>query len=72
MKALLRCAAILFALLIIGAGAAFVRGSLETFPTQEQQDEVKLVYGMTFVAFALIELGALLWLRKLSRQGSQT
>jgi hypothetical protein len=66
-RALLWCAAILLLLLMLVSGAAFVRGSLELFPTEEQESKVRLVYGSAFVVFGLLELAVAIWLRRVSR-----
>ncbi len=36
-------------------GAYFLHGSLEQFPTEEQQGKVRIVSGLGFILFALLE-----------------
>jgi lysylphosphatidylglycerol synthetase-like protein (DUF2156 family) len=58
--------AVLLLLLLLLSGMAFVHGSLELFPTEEQQDKARLFFGSAFVLFALLELVAVaaLWLTR--------
>jgi hypothetical protein len=65
MKGVLRCVAVFLAVLMIVSGVALVRGSLEVFPTEEQQEKVRLVYGMALALFAVLEMGTFRWLRRL-------
>ncbi|MBY6111564.1 hypothetical protein KUV74_14280 [Halomonas sp. DP1Y21-3] len=56
MRILLWCVAVLLLLLMLLSGAGFLHGSLELFPTEEQQRQVRWVYGVAFVGFATLEL----------------
>jgi hypothetical protein len=59
--------AVLLLLPLLIRGVAFMRGSLELFPTEEQQDKVRLVYGSLFALFAALELATVLcWYRRRS------
>ena len=44
--------------------AYFVHGSLEEFPTDEQQDKVRLVSGLAFLIFAGLEVLVIVALRR--------
>jgi hypothetical protein len=63
MKTILWSVASLLAILLVASGFAFVRGSLELFPTEEQHDKARLVYGAVFIVGALLEFAVA---RKLS------
>lgn len=55
-------------LLVLDA-AYFVHGSLEMFPTEEQQSKVRLVTGCTGAVLILLEAGlsvVFLWLRRIA------
>ena len=62
MRILLWCIAVLLLVLMLLSGAGFLYGSLELFPTEEQQRQVRWVYGVAFVAFALLEVLVAVWL----------
>ena len=62
MRTLLWCVAVLLLLLMLLSGAGFLQGSLELFPTEAQQRQVRWVYGAAFVAFATLELLVAVWL----------
>ena len=62
MRILLWCVAVLLLLLMVLSGAGFLHGSLELFPTEEQQRQVRWGYGAAFVGFALLELLVAVWL----------
>ena len=70
MRVLLWCVAALLVLLLLVSGTAFVRGSLELFPTEEQAGKVRLIYGAAFAVFGLLEFAVVVWLRRVSRQPS--
>ena len=52
------------------AVAYFFRGSLEAFPTAEQEDKVRTVAGFLAAMLALAELGLWWLLRRLDRANS--
>lgn len=56
-------------LLLLLDVAYFARGSLELFPTAEQEDKVRRVTGAIAVLLAGIEVGLWWLLRKLCRNG---
>lgn len=62
MRVLLWCAAVLLLLLMLLSGAGFLQGSLELFPTEEQQRQVRWIYGAAFIGFAVLELSVVMWL----------
>ena len=64
MKAILWFVASLIVILLVASGLGFVRGSLELFPTEEQHDKARLVYGCLFVVGSLLAFAIA---RKLSR-----
>ncbi|MAY73049.1 MAG: hypothetical protein CME82_16540 [Halomonas sp.] len=73
-RILLWCVAVLLLVLMLLSGAGFLQGSLELFPTEEQQRQVRWVYGAAFVAFALLELLVAVWLwreRRVRRAGGR-
>lgn len=45
--------------------AYFVHGSLEEFPTDEQQDKVRVVSGIGFLVFASLETVVIVALRRM-------
>ena len=45
-------------------GAYFLNGSLEQFPTAEQQSTVRIVSGFGFIVFALLEAIVIISLRR--------
>ena len=66
---------VIWILMVVGgvllalAAAYLVRGSLEAFPTAEQQDKVRTVAGVLVAVLAVVEF-ALWWLlRRLDRTG---
>ncbi|WP_306169408.1 hypothetical protein [Halomonas sp. MMSF_3323] len=62
MRTLLWCVAVLLLVLMLLSGAGFLQGSLELFPTEEQQRQVRWGYGVAFVGFAVLELLVAVWL----------
>jgi hypothetical protein len=67
-RGLLRCIAVLLILLVIVSGMSFVSGSLELFPTEEQDSKARLVSGAALAVFSLLELVVLIWLSRVSRR----
>jgi hypothetical protein len=63
LRAALSSVAALLLLPLLFSGLAFVHGSLELFPTEEQRGKARLFYGGVFALFAVLELlvGAGLW-----------
>ena len=61
-RTLLWCVAVLVLVLMLLSGAGFLHGSMELFPTEEQQRQVRWVYGVAFVGFATLELLVAVWL----------
>jgi hypothetical protein len=66
-RAILWLLALSLGLLSLLSGIALWQGSLELFPTQEQEDKIRIVYGTTFILFVLLELGVIAVLRRHSR-----
>jgi hypothetical protein len=65
-------AAVIAAMVVVGLALGLdllylVRGSLEEFPTPEQQDKVRTVTGALAVLLALAELALWLLVRRLRR-----
>ena len=71
MKAILWSVASLFAVLLVACGLAFVRGSLELFPTEAQHDKTRLVYGTVLIVVALLEFAVARKLNALSKTESR-
>lgn len=65
-RALLWCAAVLLFFLLLVSGAAFVQGSMELFPTEEQEGKLRLVYGALLALFGLLEFVVVVCLRRVS------
>lgn len=63
MKRVLWLVAVLLFVLMLLSGVAFLHGSLEPFPTEEQESELRLVYGAAFVVLFMLELSVVAWLR---------
>ena len=61
-RTLLWCFAVLLLVLMLLSGAGFLHGSLELFPTEAQQRQVRWGYGAAFVCFATLELLVAVWL----------
>ena len=66
LRAVLWMLAIALAVLLLLLGAYFVHGSLEEFPTSEQQDKVRLVSGIGLLLFSGLEALVLfaLWAKR--------
>jgi hypothetical protein len=62
-KAILWSVVSLLAILLVASALAFLRESFELFPTEEQHDKARLIYGTLFVMAALLEFAVA---RKLS------
>jgi hypothetical protein len=67
MKAFLWCAVLILVALTAVSGLAFMRGSIELFPTEEQIGKVRLVYGVIFAVSAFLLLVVLGRLRAASK-----
>lgn len=72
MKAVLWCAAAALLALLIVSGLAFLRGSLELFPTEEQLAKVRMVYGVAFVISAALLFAVVRGLRTVLSKVSST
>jgi heme/copper-type cytochrome/quinol oxidase subunit 2 len=73
MKVLLSTIVVLVGVVAILSGAYTVHGSLEIYPTEEQQDKVRVVMGSVFVASILVEVALVFFLRRvLSSSRGQT
>ena len=64
--------AVVIAMMVVGALLAvtiayLVRGSLEAFPTAEQQDKVRRVMALLSAGLLLLECGLLLALRRIGQ-----
>ena len=68
-RLLVGLAMVVVGLLLLLDVAYFVRGSLEWFPTHEQQDKIRRVTGVIAVLLAGIEIGLWWLLRYLRRDG---
>ena len=62
-KAILWLLAVALAVLALLFGAYFVHGSLEQFPTDEQQGKARIVAGLGFILFALLATAVVAVLR---------
>ncbi|MGK0545067.1 hypothetical protein ACSEE7_06135 [Halomonas cupida] len=58
----------LLLLLMLLSGAGFLQGSLELFPIEAQQRQVRLGYGVAFIGFAVLELLVVMWLWRERRE----
>jgi hypothetical protein len=63
---------LVFALLLLLDVAYFIHGSLELFPTQEQQGKIKGIAALAGFGFALVELVILALLRRLCARTHRT
>ena len=68
---MIRAAMIAVGLALLAYALYFAHGSLEMFPTEEQQQKVRLVTGMTGVFLASLEVALWLLLRLVARRGSR-
>jgi hypothetical protein len=56
--------------LLLWSGAAFLHGSFEMFPTEEQEGKTELSYGLIFAAFVVLEFVAIISLHRISKRQS--
>lgn len=63
--ALLLAVAIFIGLALVLDVAYFVHGSLEAHPTEEQQEEVRIVTGTLAVVLSVVEWALLAWARSI-------
>ncbi len=62
---------VILAIPLIASAFYFLNGSLESFPTQDQQDQVRLFAGLSFLILAILEsavIGSLIFRRSKSQQ----